>query len=143
MAGLETTNPAAAAAAAVAATAAHGSADPLWAGPPSRPHHPPPLGMLDNGNGRGGGPDPTLPMARVYLRLLAESQQEAAAAKQRVYELMQQLDQARRLVPSKGGAATMVPPMMPPLPMQQHPAPSASVSAPCPPSSAMRGSWFR
>jgi hypothetical protein len=31
--------------------------------------------------------DPTLPMARVYLKLLAESQQEAAMLKRRVFEL--------------------------------------------------------
>lgn len=44
------------------------------------------FGALSDG---GGGPtnDPTLPMARMYLRLLAESQQEAAMAKQRLWEL--------------------------------------------------------
>jgi len=83
------------------------------------PGCPPPgrLYGLDNGcsgaapgaapGAAGSCSDPTLPMARVYLRLLAEAQAEAAGLKRRVWELTAEVARLRgEPAPAAGGTAT-------------------------------------
>ena len=93
-----------AAANALRATQQHGAAHPLWALGASSASF-----FNDHGSRAASvaaAPDPTLPMARVYLRLLAEAQAEATAAKRQVAELTCELNALRS---QRGGAATPTP----------------------------------
>jgi len=108
-----------AAASALHATQQHGVAHPLWA--------PGASSATSSFNDHGllaapisGAPDPTLPMARVYLRLLAEAQAEATAAKRQVAELTWELNALRNgegAVPQQGS-----------LPLSDAHKPAASLS---------------